>query len=163
RKELKRKHNNLAAEGEIRLVNATNEAEAREIFQTHLRQRDVRGTPLGDATPLGQAYVKFYDAAFVGNSANGFSVLSKLMVGEEVGATLVALHLRDHHLLIMHCFETGRWGKKSPGIVAVNAAITQQIAAGARLFDFTIGNETYKLQFGVIEHMLRGYEQGLSL
>jgi CelD/BcsL family acetyltransferase involved in cellulose biosynthesis len=66
-------------------------------------------------------------------------------------------------LLLMHCFETGRWGKKSPGIVAVNAALTQQIEAGARLFDFTIGNETYKLQFGVIKHMLRGYEQGLSL
>lgn len=163
RKELKRKHNNLASEGEIRLVNAASEAEARDIFETHLRQREARGTPLGGPSPQGQAYVKFYEAAFVGNSASGFSVLSKLTVGEEVGATLIALHHRDHHLLLMHCFETGRWGKKSPGIVAVNAALTQQIAAGARLFDFTIGNETYKLQFGVIEHMLRGYEQGLSL
>ena len=163
RKELKRKHNNLSSEGEIKLINATTEAEAREIFEIHLRQRCVRGTPLGDDTAQGQAYVKFYEAAFVGNSASGFSVLSKLTVGEEVGATLMALHHHDHHLLLMHCFETGRWGKKSPGIVAVNAALTQQIAAGARLFDFTIGNETYKLQFGVIEHMLRGYEQGLSL
>ncbi|HVV32856.1 MAG TPA: GNAT family N-acetyltransferase [Vitreimonas sp.] len=163
RKELKRKHKNLEMEGPVALIDATTEAEAREIFETHLRQRQVRGTPLGDETPLGQAYVKFYDAAFVANSTSGFSLLSKLLVGGELGATLMALHHRDHHLLIMHCFETGRWGKKSPGIVAVNAAITQQIAAGTRLFDFTIGNETYKLQFGVIEHMLRGYEQGLSV
>lgn len=163
RKELKRKHKNLEMEGAVALIDATNEAEARDIFETHLRQRCVRGTPLGDETRLGQAYVRFYDAAFVGNSASGFSQLSKLTVAGELGATLMALHHRDHHLLIMHCFETGRWGKKSPGIVAVNAAITQQIAAGTRLFDFTIGNETYKLQFGVIEHMLSGYEQGLSL
>ena len=162
RKELRRKRKNLEMEGPVRLVTAAAASEGREIFDVHQRQRRIRGTPIGQDPSTAETFIAFYDAAFVGNVEAGFCIMQKLMVGDEIGATMIGLHHHDVRLLLMHCFETGRWGKKSPGIVAIDAALTDQMEAGTRLYDFTIGNEPYKLQFGVQEHILLGYQEPLS-
>lgn len=44
-----------------------------------------------------------------------------------------------------------RWNNWSPGLLAIESAIEAAIAAGAEVFDFTIGDEPYKLDFGVVE------------
>jgi CelD/BcsL family acetyltransferase involved in cellulose biosynthesis len=162
RKELRRKRRNLENEGPLRFVHAETEAQAREIFEMHRHQRHARGTAFGGSPSGDTAYFRFYETFIFDNWASGFCMLSALMVGEEIGATLFALNHRGSYVLLMHCFETGRWGTKSPGIVAIDSAITDRIEAGATYFDFTVGNEPYKLQFAVAEKLLFRYERGLS-
>jgi CelD/BcsL family acetyltransferase involved in cellulose biosynthesis len=163
RKELRRKRRNLEVEGQIRYVRPQSAAQGREFFETLCRQRAARYRELGRPDILGDPlFLRFYEAVIFDNWATQYGALSALMVGEEIAATLFALSHRDRYLLLMHCFETGRWGLKSPGIVAVDSAITDQIESGTGYFDLTVGNESYKLQFGVKENFLYSYEQTIS-
>jgi CelD/BcsL family acetyltransferase involved in cellulose biosynthesis len=84
------------------------------------------------------------------------------MVGEEIAASLFALRYRGHYLLLMHCFEFARWGTRSPGVVIIDSAITAEIESDSTYFDFTVGDHSYKSQFGVQEKVLYSLEQGLS-
>jgi CelD/BcsL family acetyltransferase involved in cellulose biosynthesis len=164
RKRLRRNCRKFELEGPVRFVRAISEVQAREIFKVLRQQRWERCVELGRHDILSEpAFFRFYESVIFDNWTKRFGVLSALIVGEEIAATLFALNHRGRYLILIHCFETGRWDPNSPGIAAINRAITDQIEAGATYFDLTVGNEIYKLQFGVTEHFLYSREQGLSL
>jgi CelD/BcsL family acetyltransferase involved in cellulose biosynthesis len=48
----------------------------------------------------------------------------------------------------MPTFEAGEWKNCSPGNLLIHMAIERSIAEGFAHFDFTIGDEPYKAQFG---------------
>ena len=82
-----------------------------------------------------------------------FAMLSALKAGDRIVATLFAVRWRDAYLLLMHSFAPELEGL-SPGIVAMDEMIAERIAAGDKYFDFTVGSEGYKRQFGVQETLL---------
>ena len=61
----------------------------------------------------------------------------------------------------MHSFEP-TLEAVSPGIVAIDEMISRRTDAGDRYFDFTVGDEGYKRQFGVRETPLVGGAYPLS-
>lgn len=62
-------------------------------------------------------------------------------------ATLFALVHNGSYCLVMHSFDVDL-ERLSPGIVAIDEMVSCAIDSGLAHFDFTIGNEPYKRQFG---------------
>lgn len=159
RKELRRKRRNLEDEGQVRLLRARSVSQGRELFEALRLQRRARWR---SDILTNETFLRFYEAVIFANWIEGFGALSALMVGEEVAATLFALCHRGHYDLLLHCFDQKRWGHKSPGIVAIDSAVTDQIESGGTYFDLTIGNESYKMELGVHEKFLYCLESGFS-
>jgi CelD/BcsL family acetyltransferase involved in cellulose biosynthesis len=109
-----------------------------------------------------QAFLRFYETAIFDNWNKRFCVLSGLKVGDEFAASMLSLNFDDRFYVLKHSFEIDRWGKKSPGTVIIDSAITDQIAHGTKYFDLTIGNDLYKRRFGCNENYLYLLVQGLS-
>lgn len=146
RKENKRKRKNLGEKvGEFELVHASTPAEGHEIFEAMRAERRAR---FGMANILEKpAFLEFYRAVIF-DVWRPFAQLSALKAGGRILATLFAIRQPDEYLLIIHSFEPDL-ESLSPGIVAIDEMIGDRIAAGDRYFDFTVGNEGYKKQFGV--------------
>lgn len=159
RGELRRKRRNLEREGPMRYRPARLEAEGRQVFEALKRQRRIRwpNDILGDP-----AFLRFYEAAIFDAWPEGLGRLSALWIGDEIAATLFALAHDGRYLLLLHSFEPERWGTNSPGIVAIDSAISDQIDCGTAYFDFTIGDEPYKQQFGVQGTRLYSYHHPVS-
>jgi CelD/BcsL family acetyltransferase involved in cellulose biosynthesis len=146
RKENRRKTKRLQEKaGDLVLERARTPEEADVVLDALRRQRGAR---FGDDNNLDQpCYLAFYRDVIHAN-LGGFAELWALKAGERILATQFALRGPQAYLLIMHAFDAAIEGG-STGIVALDQMVKRRIELGDRHFDFTIGNETYKLQFGV--------------
>ena len=149
RKEQRRKRKNLTERvGALMLVHAATPADGEAIFATLRRQRAARFKRIGRPDLLDDPrFLAFYRAVAF-EPWSGFVDLAALQAGERILATLLSLRCDGGRILLMHAFEP-ELEALSPGIVAIDELITEAIAAGEQLLDFTIGDETYKRQFGV--------------
>jgi CelD/BcsL family acetyltransferase involved in cellulose biosynthesis len=149
RKEQRRKRRNLVeCLGDVTLVHAKTESEGHAIFQALRQQRQARFKETGYFDSLSDpTYLHFYEAVAF-EEWRRIVALSALKAHDKIVATLYALMHGNDYLLVMHCFESNT-ESLSPGIVAIDEMVTHLIDAGTRSFDFTIGNEGYKRQFGV--------------
>jgi CelD/BcsL family acetyltransferase involved in cellulose biosynthesis len=148
RKEQRRKRRNLTeALGEVSFGTASTETGRREIFEALTRQRQNRFRDcrrwdiLDDPT-----FHRFYETVALESQA-GIAVLSALRASDRPVATLFALVHNGSYCLVMHSFDMGL-ERLSPGIVAIDDMMSRAIESGFSHFDFTIGNESYKRQFG---------------
>ena len=156
RKENRRKRKNLGERvGDFALAHAATPSEGEAIFAA---LRDERRARFGSANLLDQpCFLAFYRAVIF-DEWRPFVMLSALKAGDRILATLFAVRWRDAYLLLMHSFAPELEGL-SPGIVAMDEMIAERIAAGDKYFDFTVGGEGYKRQFGVQEILLvSGYD-----
>ena len=154
RKEQQRKRKKIEGQdGKLAFFVATTESEGREIFQALCKERRERfgdknrDDILGDAT-----YLAFYDAVSFENWGPHIS-LAALKAGDKIIATLFAVCNDNCYCLVMHSFDLAL-ASLSPGIVAIDEAIAYTIDNQFKYFDFTVGNEGYKQQFGVTEGVL---------
>ncbi len=132
------------------------------IFEALRRERRARFAATGRSDILDDpSFLAFYRAVIF-DARSPFAVLSALKAGDRILATLFAVRHDDCYLLLMHSFEP-ELAALSPGIVAIDETITSVIEAGGRFFDFTIGDEDYKRQFGVREEYLTTGLDALSL
>ena len=69
--------------------------------------------------------------------------------GEAVGYVFGLSHEGSFHYLLIGCDYT-RHGKHSPGLLLYDAIIEDWIASGGTSFDFTIGDEPFKADFGTV-------------
>lgn len=67
--------------------------------------------------------------------------------GEDIGHAFGLTHAGRFHYLLIAC-DYERHGKHSPGLILYDAMIADWIAAGGDVFDFTIGDEPFKADFG---------------
>lgn len=148
RKEHNRKRRRLNEQvGDFALIDAATPADAEEIFEALRAQRRAR---FGRKNILEDpCFLSFYRAVIFGQ-ADHFVSLSALRAGEKIQASLLALRHRGAYVLLMHSFEP-TLEAISPGIVAIDEMVSHRIQAGDQYFDFTVGNEDYKRQFGVHE------------
>lgn len=72
--------------------------------------------------------------------------------GEPIAGCFGFLADRTLHLLVVS-FD-GRWANWSPGLLAIEDMIAAATAEGCDTFDFTIGSEAYKREFGAVPEML---------
>ena len=150
RKEQRRKRKNLAERvGVLKLVHAATPVEGEAIFAALRRQRAARFKRVGRPDLLDDPHFLAFYRAVAFEPWSGFVDLAALKTGDRILATLLSLRCDGGRILLMHAFEP-ELEALSPGIVAIDELITEMIAAGEQLLDFTIGDETYKRQFGVV-------------
>ena len=148
KKELRRKGRRVESHGKASLVNARDSGEALRIFAALADMRGCRFAELGRRNVLAiPALRSFYETVIVDGWDRGFTTLSALEVEGEIVAALFALRHANAYYLLFSAFQGGDWKSASPGNVALDRMATHLIETGVDIFDFTIGNESYKRDF----------------
>ncbi len=149
RKEIRRKRKNLiAALGDISLIHGNTDFEKRHIFDALRSHRRARFGKLGRSDILDDpSYLQFYEEQVM---RSGLAVVSALKANDKLIATMLGVYYQNAYLLLMHSFDS-EFESLSPGIVAIDEMTSHLIEKAITRFDFTIGSEGYKKQFGVNE------------
>jgi CelD/BcsL family acetyltransferase involved in cellulose biosynthesis len=110
-------------------------------------QLNRKGRFAGD--PIQETFVRdFYADVAVGGSAAGLARIYALSLdGEAIGHVFGLTHHKRFYYLLIGC-DYERHGRHSPGLVLYDTIIEDWIAAGGNVFDFTIGDEAFKADFG---------------
>ena len=132
------------------LVVADSRQQADEFFETLKSMRAERFKRRRDLLRE-RKFAPFYQA--VASDWKDFASLATVQAGDKMIAALLALRHENNFVLIMHSFAVDI-KELSPGIVALDELISYLIGAKMDHCDFTIGNESYKRQFGVMESMM---------
>ncbi len=70
--------------------------------------------------------------------------------------------LTDGTFQLLAVAHDGVFKNWSPGLLAIESSIAQMCAQGVTVYDFTIGDEPYKLDFGVENEKLYDLSAGLT-
>jgi CelD/BcsL family acetyltransferase involved in cellulose biosynthesis len=163
-KEMRKKHRRIEGRGAVNFLVPETADEALDMFATLAEMRAARFAELGRHNVLGTPACRtFYDEVVRHSWGTGLAYVAALDVGDERVATLFGLRGRGSFHLLMSTFTGEKWKSCSPGNVLIDRAITAMIGEGLRYFDFTIGDEAYKRDFGASELALYGGAAHLSL
>ena len=163
-KELRRKGRRVESRGKAALVHARDSDDALRIFAALAEMRAQRFEELGRHNVLGvPALRSFYETVIVDGWRQGFTALTALEVDGNIAAALFALRHAKTYYLLLSAFRNGEWKSASPGNVALDRMATHLIETGVDIFDFTIGNESYKRDFGARPQALGMGDYPLSL
>lgn len=95
-----------------------------------------------------RAVRNFYAAVAAEGAPEGLVKIYTLTLdGEELGRTYCLSHDGRFHFLLMGC-DYKRHGRHSPGLIFFDMLIERRIGYSDTVFDFTIGDEPYKKDFG---------------
>lgn len=146
-RDVRRKQKKLAALGEVRFFEATSDAEIGELVDALVRFRHDRFAQMGRRDRLDDPGVAaFYRRLATERQARAYG----LSVGGEIVAVVYGLvHQGVFTLLIPTMSADERFQAGSPGLVSLYLAIEAAIAAGDRVFDFSVGDLFYKTRFAV--------------
>jgi CelD/BcsL family acetyltransferase involved in cellulose biosynthesis len=142
---LERKRKRLFRGGEAEVTALTDAAECAEAIRALARLRAGRfeGDPIQD-----HAIAAFYAEVASRGAASGFARTYSLRLDSEaIGHTFAISHGGKLHYLLIGC-DYERHGKLSPGLVLYDRMIEDWIGEGGSEFDFTIGDEAFKADFG---------------
>src|SRR5690606_18177680 len=147
RKKLRSKERKLAESGAIAVVTATDEATARALLDTLIRQRSDRAAATGIPTAFDDPAVRAFltdrlvRATLAGDTA---FTIHALEVGGIVRATYVG-GLRDgRYYAYSNSIADDELSSLSPGDILLKHLIERMCDAGATCFDFGLGAERYK-------------------
>jgi CelD/BcsL family acetyltransferase involved in cellulose biosynthesis len=148
-------------DAEFRIV--TGQDEAMRVLSAMEVQQDARMRYLGLKFMLNdETYAAFYRGLVNDNLGNGYTVLTALMVGEEVVATLLGVRNGSSYVMVRSSNAGERWSKCSPGRLIIERTMAALHQDGVRHFDFSIGNYAYKRRFGVVPVALAEITAALS-
>ena len=146
-KESRRKLRRLAEHGEVRFGIAAGECEIRTVFEVFLRQKSRRymeslGHP-GFDVPGQISYYLSLAQRLCGRGVQ----LAYLKVGDEVVATAWNLISGGRLYYMMAGYEDGKWRRHSPSWLLLEELVNWASHNGITIFDFGIGDESYKLKW----------------
>jgi CelD/BcsL family acetyltransferase involved in cellulose biosynthesis len=137
----------LSESGEVRLVNPNSENDLLCTINTLMEQKAcwfaLNGITNLFARP---GYPEFYRALATDEATKHLVYVSRLDVGSTVAAVNIGLTFRGcyYHVLASYNGELSRFG---PGAAHLRELMRQASERGFRIFDFTIGDEPYKLEW----------------
>ncbi|MBC2775101.1 GNAT family N-acetyltransferase [Rhizobium sp. AQ_MP] len=92
----------------------------------------------------------FYRAVAQTGAQTAYSRIYALEVGgEAIGYTFCVAHRSRLHYLLIGC-DYRAHGRHSPGLLLYDGMIEDWIKTGGQIFDFTIGDEPFKSDFGTV-------------
>lgn len=144
RRMLDRRRKRFAKEGAVTLTRLPpQEAEQAIALLRRLREGRFAGDPIQDPAVEG-----FYAEIAERGSADGFVRLYRLAQdGVPVGTVFAPTHRGRLYYLLIGCDYAG-FGRHSPGLVMFDMMMEDWAEAGGTVFDFTIGDEPFKADFG---------------
>jgi CelD/BcsL family acetyltransferase involved in cellulose biosynthesis len=157
----RKKRKKLAEFGEVRFVTAATPEAVREMFATLVAQKSRKfqrmGVPDLFAKP---GYTQFFTSV----AANKRSLVhvSALQVGSTLAATNLGLTFRGRYYYVLASYDEGPTARFGPGAAHLHELLRFAIAKKCTLFDFTIGDETYKLDWSDTKVALYDYVGGVG-
>jgi CelD/BcsL family acetyltransferase involved in cellulose biosynthesis len=146
--DIRRQKKRLAKLGEVEFLVADSNLEKRGIINEMIKQKKYRYHQTGEWNMLSiYKYELFYEKLALIDSDVIKIHCSSLSVGNKLIATHVGLVCGNRYYYIMPSNEYKDWGKYSPGKVLLEYLIKWSIDNGFKIFDFTIGDESYKQQW----------------
>lgn len=159
-RDVRRKLKKLAALGETRFYVATTPEEVAALMDALVAMRQARFAQLGRRDKLDEPGV---EAFYRRLAADGLARVYGLAVGGEIVAVVYGLaHDGVFTLLIPTMSAEERYQAGSPGLVSLLLAIEASLAAGDRVFDFSVGELFYKTRFPTEKVELLEHVEALS-
>jgi CelD/BcsL family acetyltransferase involved in cellulose biosynthesis len=163
RKELERSWRVFTRDPAATFKLAGDHDEALKILSTTEAQQGTRMQSLGLNFILNDATcAAFYRNLVRDGIGNGFALVSALMAGEEVVATLLGIRVGSRYVMIRISNAGEKWSNCSPGRLIIERTMAALHKQGVREFDFSIGNYAYKRRFGVTRLPLIDFSAALS-
>jgi len=108
-------------------------------------------------------YQDFYQHLAAQGLSGGEIVVSALYVDDNLVATHWGMRYGSRFYWLMPGYQDGEWARYSVGRILLDAVVQHCIAEGLAVFDLTVGDEGYKMQWA--DHMLplHAGQQGHSL
>ena len=93
-------------------------------------------------------YCAFYRAIISDPALHDLVHIARLTAGDDIVATSVGLNFGGTFYLILASYDGGPVSAHGPGTVHLHELLRDTIEKGYRRFDFTVGDEAYKLDWG---------------
>jgi CelD/BcsL family acetyltransferase involved in cellulose biosynthesis len=149
RKELERSWRVFTRDPAATFKFATDADEALRILSTTEVQQATRIRSLGLNFILDEeTCAAFYRNLVRDGVGSGYALVSALMAGEEVVATLLGIRNGSRYVMIRISNAGEKWSNCSPGRLIIERTMAALHRDGVRKFDFSIGNYAYKRRFG---------------
>lgn len=163
RKELERSWRVFTRDPAATFKFAADHDEALKILSTTEAQQGARMQNLGLNFILNDATcAAFYRNLVRDGVGNAYALVSALMAGEEVVATLLGIRVGSRYVMIRISNAGDKWSNCSPGRLIIERTIAALHKDGVREFDFSVGNYAYKRRFGVKRLPLVDFSGSLS-
>jgi CelD/BcsL family acetyltransferase involved in cellulose biosynthesis len=163
RKELERSWRVFTRDPAAGFSLVTDHHEALRILSTTEVQQGTRMQSLGLNFILNdETCAAFYRNLVRDGVGSGYALVSALMVGDEVVATLLGIRSGARYVMIRISNAGDKWSNCSPGRLIIERTMAALHKDGVREFDFSIGNYAYKRRFGVTRLPLLDISAALS-
>jgi CelD/BcsL family acetyltransferase involved in cellulose biosynthesis len=158
----KRKH--MSEFGEISFATVAEPNDLRQALDTLWEQKKRIFARKGIADIFARPGYRDFFADFAANPhSRHLAHVSRVQIGPDCVAANFAIVFGDcyYHVLSSYCdSELTRYG---PGTLHLRELLAYAIGRGLRLFDFTIGDEQYKLEWSDLRLQLYDYSKGSTL
>jgi CelD/BcsL family acetyltransferase involved in cellulose biosynthesis len=152
------KRKRMSAVGDIRFETATGADELRRTLDTLWAQKKRIFAHKGIADLFDRPGYREFFADFATNPDSQHLVhVSRVQIGDTCAAANFAIVFGDcyYHVLSSYC--DGELTRYGPGMLHLRELLAYAVGRGLRLFDFTIGDEHYKLEWSDLRLKLYDY------
>lgn len=160
----RRKWRRLGEQGKVQLLIDVPPPQREAVVAGMARQKTRRWHETGSRDLFAEpGYLQFYQDLAAQGVEGGEVMVSALYVGEQLIATHWGLCYHKRFYWLISGYEDGEWARYSAGRILLDAIVQHCIDRGMGIFDLTVGDESYKLQWA--DHSLPLYagQQGYSL
>jgi len=162
-RELNNRDGKLKALGTVEFRTAATEEEADRFYAAMCAQRGTRFAELGRPNALDHADIRaFFRTMLRPGDASAPAVIQALTVNDTIIATGYGLIGRGTFCMIFPTFDYDNWRIYSPGLQHFRHSMEWACQRGLYYYDFTIGSESYKFEFGATEMDLFELYQPMS-
>ena len=142
----KRRH--LSEHGEIRFVTAADASDARGTVETLMEQKSRAFARKGIADIFARpGYREFFLDLVTDVNARRLVHVSRVDIGPCCAATNLGVVYGDCYYHVLASYRHGAFSHYGPGALHLRQLMAHAIGAGLKRFDFTIGDEPYKLEW----------------
>jgi CelD/BcsL family acetyltransferase involved in cellulose biosynthesis len=164
RRDTQRKRRRLAEKGNVRFVVAATTKQAAPILDALVRQKSRRYRETGRHDRLGNKTNRaFYSEATRLLLARGIVHVSALYLNDTILATHWGAVHEGRFYWLMPSYETDPWSVYSPGRILLEELVKWCFTHGVGVFDFTYGDEPYKLAWSTHTMGMHHYIAGRTI
>jgi CelD/BcsL family acetyltransferase involved in cellulose biosynthesis/predicted ATP-grasp superfamily ATP-dependent carboligase len=142
----KRKH--MSAYGDIRFLNTTDQDDARRTIETLMEQKSRSFARKGIADIFARpGRREFYLDLATNPQARHLVHVSRVEIGTTCAAANLGIVFGDCYYHLLASYDDGPLSHYGPGGLHLRELLAHAIGLGLQRFDFTIGDESYKLEW----------------
>lgn len=161
RKTLRRKQKQLEAHGELKFAQGLDSEASAQTLDVLIEQKSCAFARMGVENIFQRrGYPAFYRAVITDPEMRDIVNVSRLQVGAATAATTIALSHGQRFYLILSSYHAGELARSGPGRTLLHELLRFNIERGFRFFDFTIGDEPYKLDWADTKLVLHDHLAG---